>query len=120
MSDDFKQRFYKELGAAEKQAVVCLPLQDLLAFYRIIHVDFFSLDVEGGELMVLQSIDFNCITFNVIVVELDGSNQQKDDGVRKLLKTAGYLQHSRVHNNDWFVRQGFNFTEEGPAHVPMP
>jgi hypothetical protein len=107
MSEDFKKTWYKQLDTAPKTAVPCVPLHDILAHYNIQHVDFFSLDVEGGELMVLQSIDFDCFSFDVAVVELDGTNKAKDERVRSLLSDAGYAQHSEVHNNTWFVRQGF-------------
>lgn len=107
MSADFKRMFAGHLDNAVKHEVVCLPLGDILAYYNITHVDFFSLDVEGGELMVLESINFDCVSFDVLVVELDNTNPQKDDAARKLLSTAGYKVHSREHNNDWFVREGF-------------
>jgi FkbM family methyltransferase len=107
MSADFKRMFAGHLDTAVKHEVVCLPLRDILAYYNITHVDFFSLDVEGGELMVLESINFSCVSFDVLVVELDNTNPHKDEAVRKLLSSAGYKVHSRVHNNDWFVREGF-------------
>lgn len=40
-------------------------------------------------LALLQALDFDCVTFNVIVVEADGSNPEKDSAVRNLLKRKG-------------------------------
>ncbi len=54
------------------------------------HINFFSLDVEGGELLVLQSIDFSALSFDALCVEADGSNQEKDQGVRDILAANGY------------------------------
>ena len=53
-------------------------------------LDFFSLDVEGGELFVLQTMDWD-IPVGVWLVELDGSDPAKDEGVRKLLNEHGYV-----------------------------
>ena len=33
--------------------------RDVLAYLQVRHIDFLSLDVEGGELSVLQTLDFN-------------------------------------------------------------
>lgn len=107
MSATFKESWKSLHAAGKTQEVQCLPLRDILAEYNIRHIDFFSLDVEGGELMVLQSIDWSKVTVNVILVELDGTNQTKDEDVRQLLKHAGYKWHSRDRNNEWFVRDGF-------------
>ena len=38
--------------------ITCLHLQDLLEIILVFYFDFFSLDVEGGKLAVLQTIDF--------------------------------------------------------------
>lgn len=102
-----------QLAQAVRTEVSCLPLGDILAYYNITHIDFFSLDVEGGELLVLQSLDFTCVTIDVIVVELDQHDKVKNDAVRTLLLQAGYDRHSRTVSNDWFVRRGFN-ASSGP------
>ncbi len=70
--------------------VPCLPLHDVLGPLGIQHINFYVLDVEGGELMVLKSVDFSRLSFDVIVVEADGTNQTKDEAVQQLLAGAGY------------------------------
>ena len=52
-----------------------------------VHFDFFSLDVEGAEYGVLQSLDFAKYSFGIIVVEADGHNKMKNMAVRTLLET---------------------------------
>ncbi len=69
MDERFKKDWYTQLQAAAQIAVACVPLREILAHYNVRDVDLFSLDVEGGELTVLQSIDFDCFSFNVAVVE---------------------------------------------------
>ena len=68
--------------------------------YGITYVDFWSLDVEGAELEVLKTVDFNKFLAGVIVIELDGSYPEKDEQIRILLTSVGYSL--------WGVDKGFN------------
>ena len=65
--------------------------------------DFLSLDVEGGELQVLESLNFNVTAFGVVIVEADGSNATKDQLVRDLLEANGYSYMGPIKQNDWFT-----------------
>ncbi|CAG7816645.1 unnamed protein product [Allacma fusca] len=49
--------------------VQCLPLFSLLSAIGVKTVDFFSLDVEGFEMGVLESIPFDLLTIKVLTVE---------------------------------------------------
>jgi len=69
----------------------CAPLQALLDITGILDVDFFSLDVEGAEYLVLQTIDWDVTNIRVILVELDGGDPGKDDMVRTFLRNKGFI-----------------------------
>lgn len=71
--------------------VDCIPLQSILDAAGIKDVDFFSLDVEGAELAVLQTIDWMETNVRVILVEQDGTNPTKDKAVRQMMEEQGYL-----------------------------
>ncbi|MDE7174593.1 MAG: FkbM family methyltransferase, partial [Helicobacter sp.] len=65
-------------------------LDEILANYPTIsHIDFMSLDVEGGELEVLKGINFSKYTFGFIAIE---HNYFKDaqKKVSELLNSKGY------------------------------
>ena len=47
----------------------CLNIPKFFADLGIFHIDFFSLDVEGSELTVIESIDWESITIDVIIIE---------------------------------------------------
>jgi len=81
-------------------------MTDILKGCNIQHVDFFSLDVEGAELAVLESMNFNAITVDVFVIELDGSDEVKDWKIRNLLRNLGYRE-CEVHEprNGYFVHE---------------
>ena len=58
MAESFCRQWHPNLDISTVSVVTCLPLQDLLEIISMYHIDFFSLDVQGGELAVLQTIDF--------------------------------------------------------------
>lgn len=66
------------------------------------HFDFFSLDVEGGELEVLKTLDWDTRSFSVIVIEADRTNPQKEVEIISLLKSKGYVYYGHQVTNDWF------------------
>lgn len=74
---------------SQKIVVNCSRLQSILR--EITHVDIFILDVEGGELEGLHTMDWN-IPVDFWVIELDNTNPEKDRAVSNLLLSKGYLQ----------------------------
>lgn len=111
MSDEFLRSWHpkaKDYTAAEAPAIPCYPLGALLQLSGLRHFQFFSLDVEGGELQVLQSINFNSVAFDVIFVEAQAQVNEKQQAVRTLLQSKGYRFVEHMSNSDWFVREGWS------------
>lgn len=79
--------------------VDCFNLNELLNKYEINQVDFLSIDVEGGELRVLEGIDFSKICISVIAVE----NDYRDYRIPYLLKSKGYKFHS-ILGDEFYVK----------------
>ena len=108
MADSFKKRWHPDLYAHPEQVdtlpkVQCMPLRDIFAALKLDRVDFFSLDVEGGELSVLETIDFTKITFDIIIVEQDMHNPTKNYDVAQLLVKNKYYMIERIGSNDVFA-----------------
>lgn len=107
----FRDIFWKDLKFDDERVteVECDTLDSLLLKHvpEVTYFDFYSLDVEGAELSVLESIDFNRINFGVIVVEADDNNPMKNLAVRYFLENKGYsfLEHRKP--NYWFVNANF-------------
>lgn len=93
-------------------------LRDILQERGISHVDYLSVDVEGYEMSVLRSIDFDQVQIEVIGIEnasgfprvpiigrrlgLElGSNE-----LRRFLRDKGYDYIARIAFDDFFVRRG--------------
>lgn len=113
MAPTFLQRFHpelyhKEAAVAALPAVQCHPLTHIMDHLGVQHINFYVLDVEGAELLILQSVDFGKLSFDVICVENDGRNVDKDRGVVELLAAHGYDKVDHIVRDDWFVRKGFN------------
>ena len=120
MSPAFLAKWHPELPAGNFSSlpeVPCVPLGMLLGWLGMQHINLYVLDVEGGELMVLQSVDFSQLSFDVIAVEADGSNPEKDRAVIDLLVSKGYTHdNGTTRRNDWFSRKGFQPSQK-PAVI---
>lgn len=103
MSADFKLKWHP--SSPKGIPLNCLRLGDVLSAFSFRRVDFLVVDTEGGELEVLQSVDFSRVCVGVVCVEADGTNPQKDRAVQELLLHAGFAWDGFVDGNDWFQRR---------------
>lgn len=95
-------------GVQSGSSVSCRPLSSMLQEARVQHIDFFSLDVEGHELEVLETMDWN-IPVGIWLIELwsisgiskarlDKARQNgivhphKEQKVVNILEEHGYVQ----------------------------
>ncbi|WP_038375165.1 FkbM family methyltransferase [Brachyspira alvinipulli] len=65
-----------------------ITFNDLMKKYHseIKHIDFLSIDIEGGELDILKTIDFYTYTFDLLTIE----NNEKENVLIDFMKTKGY------------------------------
>ena len=103
-------RFRHDASPNHTFSVPCGPLQDWLTLLRFEAIDFFSLDVEGAELLVLETMDWT-IPVRVFMIELDDSNPTKDAAVRTLLKSNGYCRAPKFLTS---------YCGNGPPAEPRP
>lgn len=101
------QRIERELkvagGSYEVIDVDCYNLNELLEIEYIYHVNFLSLDTEGGELKILKSIDFKKFQIDVIAVE----NNYSDPRFASFMKRNGYRLVKRLEQDQIFVHKNF-------------
>ena len=84
--------------------VPCRPIGEMIRGAGLKHVDFFSLDVEGAELIVLQTFDWS-VTVGVWVIEADGHSRHKDAAVKALLLEHGYGLYAKRGMNEVYLPQ---------------
>lgn len=81
--------------------VNCYNFNELLNNQGISHIDYLNIDVEGGEYKILNSIDFDRVKISVIGVE----NNYKNPMIPKLLMNKGFIFHSIVGDDDFYLNR---------------
>ena len=100
MNDSFLKRWHQN---SIERMVESRKLSDILNENEITYVDFFSLDVEGGELDVLKSIDWDKVSFYIVCIELDDHNPTKNNACREILLNNGFKRDSKMCINEFWV-----------------
>ena len=112
MDEQFRKQFHAGFNVNDLHEVPCRPLDAILAKAGIPFYDLFSLDVEGAEYSVLETVDFSKVAFGVIVVEawtaLKGQ-VRKDLAVRAILERNGY--HDEW--NEYYINAAFDLIYRG-------
>lgn len=87
--------------------VKSIPIKKLLQKHNIQKVDFFSIDVEGGEIEVLRTYDWKIPTY-VVLFEISDWIERNED-CRNLLKSNGFDFEMVLGCNEvWINRNFFN------------
>lgn len=110
-SPSFRGRWWHNSTLEDTHEIECDTLDNLLRKHvpKRTFFDFFSLDVEGAELSVLESTDFDRVGFGVIFVEADQHNDLKNLAVRATLEEAGYFYLRNVSRSEWYLNRQFHF-----------
>jgi FkbM family methyltransferase len=87
--------------------IQCAPMSLLLRLAGVCHVDLFVLDVQGAELEVLKSFDFDEVSVSVWCIEVEKNNVQDKRDIISLLGANGYVLQAGVKNNLWFHEKNF-------------
>eukprot|EP00574_Skeletonema_japonicum_P011839 CAMPEP_0201732876 /NCGR_PEP_ID=MMETSP0593-20130828/30052_1 /ASSEMBLY_ACC=CAM_ASM_000672 /TAXON_ID=267983 /ORGANISM="Skeletonema japonicum, Strain CCMP2506" /LENGTH=335 /DNA_ID=CAMNT_0048225923 /DNA_START=24 /DNA_END=1031 /DNA_ORIENTATION=+ len=104
--------YAKSYDAKPHVDVPCGPftpvLEDIFAFSNK-RINFFSLDVEGSEDLVLKTIDFSKVMIDVIMIEIQNhfcgaAKCEVREQVRQKMSSEGYLRYEKViRNSDVYV-----------------
>jgi FkbM family methyltransferase len=98
-----KDRIAREIrergGEVQTIHVPCYTLQNLLERHAVTKIDYLSLDTEGSEYAIVQTIDFSKVEIDYLTIE----NNNQDRRIRTYLKAHGY-QLVRKDCDDLFVR----------------
>ncbi|MBX7066085.1 MAG: FkbM family methyltransferase [Parachlamydiales bacterium] len=80
-----------------------VPLQNILDVHKYRHIHFLDVDTEGGELEILDTIDYQKTHIDVINVE----NLFSKERLRLFLKKRGFVLFHEFPNDDLFVHETF-------------
>ena len=83
------------------------------------YFDFYSLDVEGAEYSVLQSIDWTRTAFGILLVEIPRGKKEEQSTIEKFLLSKGYVVFKPHHRgSSWFKHPEFDrIYNEPPAMI---
>jgi FkbM family methyltransferase len=85
----------------------CITLENLLKKHNIKEVTFFSLDVEGYEIEVLNGINFNDVFFHILVIENHDQKGSKDDF--SFLEKFGFDKKFELSQHEFYINRNSKF-----------
>jgi FkbM family methyltransferase len=88
-------------GLASVIKVPIRTLSSLLKEINLLEIDFLSVDVEGGEMEVIQGIDFDSIKIKCILIE--NAYPDKFQVIRDLLLSKNYQHFASLSFDEVFV-----------------
>lgn len=83
-------------------------LSSIFTENKIKYIDLFSLDVEGSELDVLKTINWNEIEIYLICIELDGHDKDKDQKCREILIRNGFTYKHKICINEFWINPNYS------------
>lgn len=87
ISNSHKKRIKSEKGTVEYINVKTITFDAIMQNHPdVAHVDFLSIDVEGGELTILKTINFKKYSFGIITIE----NNEHGNILSKYMNEQGY------------------------------
>ena len=109
MAPSFREKWWKgvTLDSDQVTAIECIPMKEVLEQSGYQYFDFYSLDVEGAEYEVLQSVDFDRFGFGIMMVEADKHNPIKNLALRMFIQSKGYTFLMERGRSYWFVNDNF-------------
>lgn len=109
MAESFKSSWHPDKDHSEVAVVPCKPMDFYLR--NVTHVNFFSLDVEGAELMVLETINFSRVHIEVFLIEFDETQPLKNAKIISLLTSLKYSECLKftVERSKVFVHKKSNY-----------
>lgn len=109
MAPTFAKRWHTETNPkATLTKIMCESLSGILMQSNVVgsaHVDFLSVDVEGGEFEVIKTLDFNKHQFGVILYEADEHNPVKNEALKSFLASKGYPFFGHYQNSNYHVNK---------------
>ncbi len=105
-SMDDKHRLGWNLDQQPSYTVKSKPISKVLENLDIKRVDLFSIDVEGGELEVLKTFNWD-IPVYIVLIEMAKHDLVKDENCRNFLISKGFEFDSEIGCNEVFINRNY-------------
>ena len=87
----------------EQIPMKAVRLESLFSKHNITKIDFISIDVEGAELQVLNSINFDKVDINVFMIENNYGLEKETE----FLSSKGYKLLGNIQWDSVFIKNDF-------------
>lgn len=88
-------------GTGEEVTVQCRTLEHYLNQLNVSHIDYFSLDVEGAELHILESLDWSSLDITLFTIE----TQEQQAHIHAFMVRKGYHRIKKLGQDYVFVKR---------------
>ena len=98
--------------------IPCISMQTVLSTAGITHVNLWLLDTEGAEFSILQTVDWQAVIFDILIVETEVKNRSKTYAleVKRYLEERGYvLLALKRGRNSWYRHKSFVTASKAPG-----
>lgn len=104
LADNLSDEYIRRWGVDDfcKFKVITAPFNSIQAVMGFDYIDFLSVDIQGGELDLLATMDWS-IPIGVICIELEGQHPSKEHECRQMLLNHGFVFSGRLLISEiWF------------------
>ena len=101
------------LSNAREFIVDTVPMSHIIETTNLDYIDYFSIDVEGAELVILETMDWNIpvyvisIELNEKINETEEKDRNKNQKCRDILTKQGFTYVTRVDINEFWINQNY-------------
>ncbi|AUC78267.1 FkbM family methyltransferase [Nonlabens sp. MB-3u-79] len=88
-------------GQMEEIEIRTYSFDEVFQKFNIKKIDYLSLDIEGGEFEVLQSINFGKYNISILTVE----NNYQSSKIRNMMSTKGYYLLLIIGADDFYIKK---------------
>jgi FkbM family methyltransferase len=114
LEDELNENWKNTWGLCKTEEVVSVHMQDIIDEIKLTHIDLFVIDVEGHELDVLETTDFNKIEIGVISIELlsilpcYSYFKDKDEKCREFLRNKGFVHMNTLCADEFWLNPNYS------------
>jgi FkbM family methyltransferase len=103
IKSSLRTELYKQYHSNTNTYIVPgVPISNIINENNLKYIDFLSIDVEGAERIVLETMNWN-IEIYVICIELDENPTENDIWCKKCLEEKGFKLYTRLCGNEiWY------------------
>ena len=95
MSEEHERVFFGDNAKKITKQVLCGPMGDALKMAGVRRVDFFSIDVEGAELFIVETMDWESIPVHVVMIERR-EHTEETEKMDRIMVQFGFKYYGKV------------------------